>query len=287
MRQLTVVSGKGGTGKTTVVAAFAALANNAVMADCDVDAPDLHLILNPTIREEIEFTGLKLAHVDHGKCTECGLCYEHCRFGAIIEQDYDIIEQRCEGCGVCAFVCPEEAIELRDRISGVAYVSDTRFGTMSHARLNAGEEASGKLVALVRTNARALAEKEGKDLILIDGPPGIGCPLISSLAGTDLALVVAEPTVSGVHDLGRIIEVTEHFGVRASVCINKYDLSHDKTSEIEAYCENNGVPLVGLIRYDNVTTEAMIEKKSVIEYSDSGISKEIRNVWTKVMEVLA
>lgn len=286
MRQLTVVSGKGGTGKTTVVAAFAALADNAVMADCDVDAPDLHLILDPTIREEMEFTGLKLAHIDPGKCTECGLCYEHCRFKAI-EEDYSIIEQRCEGCGVCAFVCPEEAIELGDRVSGVAYISETRFGTMSHAKLKAGEEASGKLVALVRNNARALAVKEGKDLILIDGPPGIGCPLISSLAGTDLALVIAEPTVSGVHDLGRIIEVTKHFGVRASVCINKFDLSDDKTSEIETFCKNNGVPLVGRIRYDNVTTEAMIEKKSVIEYSDSEISKEIRSVWTRVLEVLA
>jgi len=286
VRQLTVVSGKGGTGKTTLVAAFASLAENAVMADCDVDAPDLHLILNPTIKEEMEFTGLKLAHKNPEKCTECGLCQEHCRFEAI-DQDFNIIDQRCEGCGVCVFVCPEEAIELRDRVSGVAYISDTRFGPMSHAKLGAGEEASGKLVALVRNNARIMAEREGRDLIIIDGPPGIGCPLISSLAGTDLALVIAEPTVSGVHDLGRIVEVTEHFDVGAAVCVNKSDLSDAKTKEIEAYCEKKGLPLVGRLSYDNVTTKAMIEKKSVIEFSDGRFSKEVREVWGNVMKVLA
>ncbi len=285
MRQLTIVSGKGGTGKTTLAAAFASLATNAVMADCDVDAPDLHLILEPTIIQEIKFTGLKLAHKDKEKCVECGLCYEHCRFGAI-DRDYDIIEQRCEGCGVCAYVCPEEAIEMKERTSGVAYISDTRFGPMSHARLNPGEEASGKLVALVRNGARTLAEREGRDLIIVDGPPGIGCPLISSLAGTDLALAVAEPTVSGLHDLGRIVEVARHFEIRAAVCINKYDLSETKTREIEVFCEKNGLPLVGNLPYDDVTTKAMIEKKNVIEYSDGDFSKEVRKVWDNVMEVL-
>ncbi len=286
MRQVTVVSGKGGTGKTTLVAAFASLATNAVMADCDVDAPDLHLILEPIIKDRVVFSGLKLAHKDQEKCVECGLCFEHCRFGAI-DQDYEINERRCEGCGVCVFVCPEAAIELRERTSGVAYVSDTRFGPMSHAELNPGEEASGKLVALVRNGARTLAERDGRDLIIIDGPPGIGCPLISSLAGTDLALAVAEPTVSGVHDLERIVEVAKHFGIEAAVCINKSDLSDVKTREIEVYCEKNGLPLVGSLPYDDVTTKAMIEKKNVIEYSDGRFSKEVRKVWDNVMEVLA
>jgi len=281
MKQITIISGKGGTGKTTLTAAFAALADNAVLADCDVDAADLHIILNPQIRNTFDFFGLKLALKDEDKCTQCGECRTHCRFDAI-DEDLNIIEDRCEGCGVCEFVCPADALHLSDRISGYAYLSDTRFGPMAHAVLNTAQEGSGKLVAMVRSYAKLLADKYNKDLIIIDGPPGIGCPVISAITGVDLVLIVTEPTMSGIHDLKRILDVSLHFDIDAVVCINKYDINTENARSIEKYCEERGVKVVGKIPYDEIPTKAMIRGQSVIEFSDGIFSDNIRGIWDNI-----
>lgn len=281
MKQLTVISGKGGTGKTTLTAAFASLAENAVFADCDVDAADLHLILKPEIKQTQVFTGLKLAVLDNSRCIECGRCIEHCRFDAI-DEFFNVINDSCEGCGVCEFVCPENAVHLDDRNSGYAYISDTRFGPMAHARLRTAEEASGKLVMLVRNNARILAHENGKDLIIIDGPPGIGCPVIAAISGVNLVLIITEPTLSGINDMERILNVAQHFKIPAVVCINKYDINIENTEKIEDHCHENGIPVVGRLPYDNITTMAMIAGKNVIEYSDGDFSKNIKDIWNNV-----
>jgi len=283
MKQLAIISGKGGTGKTTLAAAFASLAENAVLADCDVDAADLHLILKPEIKETIEFSGSKIASKDEEKCIQCGKCKEYCRFDAI---DGEIIEDRCEGCGVCEYVCPEGAITLIERKSGFAYISDTRFGPMSHAVLNTAEEASGKLVALVRNNARILAKKYGKDLIIIDGPPGIGCPVISAVSGADLVLIVTEPTLSGIYDMERILGVANHFNIPAVVCINKFDINPGNTQLIEKYCDENGLEVVGKIPYDETPTKAMIQEKTIIEFSDNEFSNNVKNIWENIRRKL-
>lgn len=286
MRQLTVISGKGGTGKTSITGAFASLAKNAVLADCDVDAADLHLILKPDINTTRGFHGLELASVDIDKCTKCGKCYEHCRFGAI-DKEINIHKESCEGCGVCEYVCPVDAIKMVERDSGFIYISNTRFGPMSHAMLKTAEEASGKLVTIVRENASEIADKKKKDLILIDGPPGIGCPVISSISGVDLVLIVTEPTLSAIHDLERILGVADHFNIPAAVCINKYDINKDNTEKIQKYCDNNNIPVVGKVAYDEIVTDAMIKEKTIIEYSaDSELSNEIKKMWKRVEEKL-
>lgn len=286
MKELTVISGKGGTGKTTFAAAFASLERDAVIADCDVDASNLHLVLDPEIYETQEFSGLKVAIKDDEKCTQCGECLEHCRFDAITE-DFTIMPERCEGCGVCEYVCPEDAIRLVDRRSGYAYLSRTRFGPMSHAKLNTAEEASGKLVAVVRDNAKKLANESGSELILIDGPPGTGCPVIAAIAGVNLVLIVTEPSISGKMDLERILGVASHFSIPAIVCVNKFDINTDNTRDIEAYCKEQGAEVVGKLPYNNITTEAMIQRKTVIEYSDGSFSQEVEKMWKRVKEALA
>jgi len=219
VKELTVISGKGGTGKTSITAAFAALAKDAVFADCDVDAADLHLILKPSIKKTIKFQGLKIASIDKNICIDCKKCHDSCRFHAI-DEDIQLINESCEGCGVCAYVCPVDAVTMVDRDSGYAYRSETRFGPMAHAVLHTAEEASGKLVTVVRNNASDLAKQHKKNLILIDGPPGIGCPLIASISGVNLVLIVTEPTLSAIHDLERILGVAQHFHIPAVVCIS-------------------------------------------------------------------
>jgi len=281
IKQMCVISGKGGTGKTTIAASFASLAGNAVISDCDVDAPDLHLILKPEIKEKMEFVGSKSASINE-RCTRCGICEEECRFNAIDLKNLSVNPILCEGCGLCEFLCPEGAITLNDRISGYAYLSETRYGPMSHAKLNIAEEASGKLVTLVRENARALAEKYGRENIIIDGPPGIGCSVIASLSGVDLALIVTEPTVSGIHDLERILGVANHFGILSVVCINKYDLNEDNIKKIERHCQKNKVKVVGKISFDPIVTEAMVAGKPVVEFSDDGAAKEIKELWESI-----
>lgn len=277
IKQLLVISGKGGTGKTTLVGSFAALAKNAVIADCDVDAPDLHLILKPKILETQPFKGSKMAIKDDSKCIECGKCGEVCRFNAI--EDLKIDSIRCEGCGACVYVCPTEAIKLEEKISGYAYISETRYGPMAHAKLRIAEEASGKLVTVVKENAKKLTEKYNKELIIVDGSPGIGCPVIASLAGVDLALIVTEPTISGIHDLERILDVANHFKVRSVVCVNKYDINKENTNRIEDFCRKKWVEVAGRIPYDPVVTKAMIAGKTLIEFSDGKASIDIKKIW--------
>jgi len=281
-----MLSGKGGTGKTTITASFAELAHDIVIADCDVDAPDLHMLLHPEIMKTQEFKGPKLAVIDRTKCIECGLCQNSCRFGAI-NANLKIDPFSCEGCGVCVIVCPEEAITLQERISGYAFISKTKYGTMSHARLNPGEANSGKLVTLVRQNARQIAEKEICNLILIDGPPGIGCPVIASVTGVDAGLIVTEATMSGIHDLHRALQLLNHFKISPLVCINKYDINRENTEKIVSFCENNKVYVVGRIPFDPIVTEAMVAGKTVVKHSpENVVSQEIENTWKRVLSAL-
>ena len=282
MKQLTVISGKGGTGKTSITAAFASLAKNAVFADCDVDAADLHLILKPNVIKTMVFHGLKIASVNKEECTACKKCYEYCRFSAI-DEEINIVNESCEGCGVCEQVCPVDAIKMVDRDSGFSYISETRFGPMAHAMLKTAEEASGKLVTVVRNNAKALSEEKKKDLIIIDGPPGIGCPVIASITGVDLVLIITEPTLSGIHDLKRIYDVACHFKIPAIVCINKFDVNLDNSKKIEDYCTSNKIPVVGKLPYDLIMTKAMVEEKSIVEFSnESSLCDGIIDMWEEI-----
>jgi len=282
LRQIAIVSGKGGTGKTSVVASLAALANGlAVIDDCDVDAPDLHLILRPAVRGRREFLGMKMAVIDESRCTKCGSCEEHCRFGAV--RDFQIDPALCEGCGICSLVCPSGAVTMRDRLSGYAYISDTRFGPMVHAELFPGEEASGKLVAMIREMARDLAKSQEKDLVLIDGSPGIGCPVIATLTGVDLALVVTEPTISGEHDLERILKVTEHFGIETEVCINKHDLNQEATQRIENLCQERGIKVAGTLPFDPKVVEAMVLGEPVVLLGGPA-AEGIKDLWRACSE---
>lgn len=285
MKELVVVSGKGGTGKTSIVASFAALAKNKVMADCDVDAADLHLVLKPTVLEKHEFKSGKTAFIDKELCIECGRCLEVCRFEAISE-DFIINKLSCEGCGACVHFCPVDAIEFNDNLAGHWFVSDTRYGPMVHARLGIAEENSGKLVTLVRTKAKNLAENGNHSLLIADGSPGIGCPVIASITGTDLVLVVTEPTLSGLHDLRRIVDLTKHFSIPTVACINKADINQDMARDIEEVCNQLNVQVVGKMPYDSDVTKAQVAGVSVVEYSDGAISQEIRKMWDSLQQIL-
>ncbi len=283
IKEITILSGKGGTGKTSVTACLAVLAKNAVVTDCDVDAPDLHMLLNPEVLETQEFKASRVATIDHDTCVQCKKCEEHCRFGAITNQVVDPI--LCEGCGVCVYVCPLAAIKLEKRVSGQAYTSKTKYGLMSHALLNPGEENSGKLVALVRKNAKKIAETNNCDLIINDGPPGIGCPVIASVGGVDIGLIVVEPTLSGIHDMKRALEMLSHFKIPALVCINKYDLNTENSSSIEEFCKTNEIEVVGKIPFDSIVTEAMVAAKPVIEYAPkSSVSQAIKELWKNTIK---
>jgi MinD superfamily P-loop ATPase len=286
MKQLTILSGKGGTGKTTITASFATLARNAVVADCDVDAPDLHILLHPKIVKTQEFKGSKLAVIDETICVKCGLCREKCKFNAITE-NFQIDPISCEGCGVCFFVCPANAIMLTERVSGRAYISETKYGFMAHALLNPGESNSGKLVTLVRQNAKMLAEKEHSDLVIIDGSPGIGCPVIASVTGVDAGLIVTEPTMSGIHDLERVLRLLGHFNVRPFVCINMHDINDENTKRIADFCGENGIEVVGKIPFNPIVTEAMVNEKPIIEYApESEVTKRIIGMWKRTVSAL-
>jgi len=233
----------------------------------------------------MNFHGLKIASIDKSLCIDCKKCYVYCRFNAI-DTEINLIKGSCEGCSVCAYVCPVNAIKMIDRDSGFAYISETRFGPMAHAVLNTAEEASGKLVTVVRNNAKHLAEEKQKDLVIIDGPPGIGCPVISSITGVNLVLIVTEPTLSAIHDLERILGVAQHFHIPSVVCINKSSINAENTSKIEQYCEKNNILIVGKLSYDTTITQAMIHERSVIEFSDGQLSHDIREMWNKILEVL-
>ncbi|MBM4043830.1 MAG: 4Fe-4S dicluster domain-containing protein [Planctomycetes bacterium] len=293
MKEMLVISGKGGTGKTSLVASFAALANGKVLADCDVDAADLHLVLEPTVMRRETFTGGKKARILPAQCTACGKCQELCAFDAVrvdvnkdTGQTHRIDPFSCEGCGLCVRFCPGQAIEFKDAASGEWFISRTRFGPMVHARLAPAAENSGKLVTVVRNHAREVAEKEGLGLILVDGAPGIGCPVIASLSGVDLALIVTEPTLSAFHDFERVRRLTRHFEVQTLVCINKHDLNPELTEEIERRARASGTRVAGLIRYDRAVTQAQIVKKSVPEFTDGPVTEDIRAVWEVVSDAL-
>jgi len=296
MTELVVVSGKGGTGKTSIVASFAALAKNAVLADCDVDAADLHLVLDPVIQRREEFSGGKRARIEPDQCTGCGKCREVCRFGAVspdgpansrLEKTFRIDPIACEGCGVCAWFCPEKAIDFAAAVNGEWYVSETRHGPMVHAKLGIAEENSGKLVSTVRQEARKIAHEHKCDLIIIDGSPGIGCPVIASITGASLLLVVTEPTVSGMHDLNRVADLAKHFGVPGLVCVNKWDLNPEVTAAIEAEAVNRALAIAGRVRYDRSVTEAQIHRQSVVEYQADGCAEDVRALWHTVHLELA
>jgi MinD superfamily P-loop ATPase len=286
MKEITVISGKGGTGKTTIVASLAALANRPVLADCDVDAADLHLILSPRIRETFEFRSGHEAIIRPELCDCCDTCLALCRFGAIRREEptpgevsFSVDPAACEGCGVCVRFCPFRAIEFPVRDCGEWFVSKTRFGPMVHARLRPGAENSGKLVSVVRKNAKGIAANENKEMILVDGPPGIGCPVIASLTGVSHALIVTEPTRSGEHDLERVLSLASHFGVPAAVCVNRWDLNPEMTFQIEAKARSRGAEIVGRIRYDSSVTAAQVEGQAIVERSGSPAARDIQEIW--------
>jgi MinD superfamily P-loop ATPase len=293
---LTIISGKGGTGKTSLVACFAALASQnrgVVLADCDVDAANLHLLLSPQVERREEFWSGKTASIDPELCTACGECLEQCRFDAIVPpkqddqtQAYRVDPINCEGCSVCAEVCPVEAVNMQENMCGEWFVSHTRFGPMVHARLGIGEENSGKLVTTVRKEAEEIAKAQARDIILVDGPPGIGCPVIASITGTDAILCVTEPTLSGLSDLERVGELAEHFNINMAVCINKYDLNPEVSANIEDYCRKHDMKLAGKIRFDQDITEAMVKGKTLIEYQPGETADEIKKVWNQVEKIL-
>ncbi len=306
MKELVVISGKGGTGKTSLAASLAALASSAVLVDCDVDAADLHLVLEPQIEQEVDFSGGNTAVLDAEKCTGCGRCRDVCRFDAIrkakkeeprpgagVEDEnksprhyvrsFEVIGYKCEGCGVCARVCPEKAIRMVPAVNGQWFKSQTRHGPMVHARLGVAEENSGKLVSLIRKEAQILADELKKEWIIIDGSPGIGCPVIASITGADLVVVVTEPTQSGMHDLERVAELTSHFGIETLICINKWDINPDMTLDIEDWALEKGLAVAGRLGYDRAVTKAQMEKLSVVEYDKNcRISREIMDVWKEI-----
>ena len=281
MPEILVISGKGGTGKTSLTAAFAHLAQEQVICDLDVDAPDLHLLLRPQHQRVEEFISGHEAVIDPQRCSDCGLCQKMCRYRAIerVEGLPRVIPNRCEGCKVCVHFCPEQAIDFPQSHCGTWYISQTRFGPMVHARLLPGAENSGHLVALLRDQAKELAQNQGRRTIICDGTPGIGCPVISSLSGTDLAVVVTEPTPSGRHDLERVMELCRHFRVPAAVIINKADLNPDQSREIEAYCRREEITLAARLPFDPAMTQAMLEGKAITEYQDNGLAGRIGQAW--------
>jgi len=286
VKELVVISGKGGTGKTSLMAAFASLAENKVLCDADVDAADLHLLMDPDIKESHDFQGGGIAIINPNNCTQCGLCRDLCRWNAISEA-FEVDPIECEGCGVCVDFCPEEAIDFPIKTCGEWFISNTRFGPMVHARLGIAEENSGKLVALVRQEAKKLAEKNELDLLITDGPPGVGCPVIASLGGASAVLVVAEPTVSGLHDMERVAQLAAHFKVPGMVCVNKFDLNLDQTEAIEKLAKDNNMTIVGRVPFDPVVTESMVQGQTVLEYvGNSEIKSSISEIWRNIRNQL-
>ena len=284
MKELVVISGKGGTGKTSIMAAFASLAKNKVLCDADVDAADLHLLMDPEIKKRYDFQGGGIAVIDPDKCTQCGLCRELCRWEAISEA-FEVDPIECEGCGVCVDFCPEQAIDFPLNTCGQWFISDTRFGPMVHARLGIAEENSGKLVTLIRQEAKKLAEKYKLDLILTDGPPGVGCPVIASIGGATGLLIVTEPTVSGLHDMERVAQLADHFKVPGMVCVNKFDLNTDQTQAIEKLAKEKNITVLGRIPFDPVFTKSMVQGKTIFEYNtESIVGQAVKQIWKKIIE---
>lgn len=288
MKEIVIISGKGGTGKTSITAAFAALApHNTTLADCDVDAADMHLLLAPVARQTHPFMSGHSAEIVAEQCTQCGICVPLCRFDAIDDSDsIQVLPSACEGCGVCVHECPHNAITFNEQRCGEWYQSDTRFGSLVHARLDIGAENSGKLVSLVRKQARKLAEAEASEMILVDGPPGIGCPVIACVTGADAVCIVTEPTCSGQHDLQRLLTLTKHFSIPTFLAINKWDINPEMTANIQHEAMQQGVKLLGTIPYDSAVTAAQVAAQTVIERNDNPASTAITEVWNNLCHYL-
>ena len=293
MKEIVVISGKGGTGKTSIVASFAVLAERKVLADCDVDASDLHLLLEPRIQTSGEFRGGKRAVIRQEDCVACGACLARCRFDAVRmdgdqagESTFTIDPISCEGCGVCVHFCPVKAIDFSEQVNGEWFVSETRGGPMVHARLGIAEENSGKLVSVVRDKARTIAKEDGCDYVIIDGPPGIGCPVIASISGADIVVIVTEPTLSGAHDLERVADVAKHFNIPATVCINKYDINRAQADAIIENSQSRDLPVIGKIRYDDAITKAQVAKQAVVEDASGPVVDDIKALWSQVVLML-
>jgi MinD superfamily P-loop ATPase len=284
-KQITIISGKGGTGKTTFTAGLAYLTRGkAVLADADVDAPDLHLIFNPEKQSKEKLMISKKVKRDEEKCTRCGLCEASCRYDAITTDTIHYF--KCEGCGLCTHICPEEALELEQIFSANLYQSNTRFGPFVHVDMAIGEGTSGRIVSEVRKKAQSIGEKQSLDYIIVDGSPGIGCPVIASITGVDLAVIVVEPTLSGTHDLERVIGITKHFKVKPVVCINKHDLNSQITNEIITYCNESNIDVIGKITFDEAVPQSIVAGKSIFEIKYNKVADEIKNIWNKIEDIL-
>lgn len=284
--EIAIISGKGGTGKSSISAAFATIGNEVVLVDCDVDAANLYLLFNPVNEEESVFVSGHKAVIDYDLCTSCGLCMNHCRFDAISERDDRTIisEISCDGCFLCSRICPEKAITMVANDKSMLYAGWFRNGRMVYGRLAPGEENSGKLVNVVREKAKQTAGKYRLDTIILDGPPGIGCPVISTITGVDKVVVVTEPTKAGLSDMKRAIEVVQKFNIPSFVIVNKYDLNQAMSRMIEEWCIGNNVTVAGMLPFDSQITEAMIEAKSIIEFNpESEISKQIVTIWNRIV----
>ncbi len=293
--ELVILSGKGGTGKTSVVGSLAALAENKIMVDCDVDAADLHLIVGGDIEQEHEFIAGSKAFIDVDQCTACNTCVAYCNFDAIkYEDDADtrfgvrfwVDQYSCEGCGVCRYFCPDQAIEFNPVVSGRWFISRTRLGTLIHARLGIAEGNSGKLVSVLRKTAQSMAESEGKSLIITDGPPGIGCPAIATITGADYVLIVTEPSQSALHDMDRTIQLISNFSIPTGVCINKFDINIELTEEIENHLKEKGIPVLARIPFDPLITKAQIAGKPFVEFTDNDTSRSLKSLWNRLREEL-
>jgi MinD superfamily P-loop ATPase len=280
-KQIVIVSGKGGTGKTVISAAFCAIAKNKIIVDADVDAADLFLLLNPTNKDIHKFSGGQKAVIDQNACDQCGNCYNSCRFGAI-HKNFIIDDVLCEGCGLCAKVCPNNAIKMQPSESGEWYISETTHGIFVHAKLGIAEESSGKLISLIKHKAIEIADKNSCDWIVIDGPPGIGCPAIAALGNSDCAVIVTEPTLSGLHDAKRVVELTKHFGLPTKFIINKYDLNQNMSEEIEKFCHTNQIEIIGKIMFDESVVQSIINGQTIIDYENFEQKDILLSAWHKI-----
>ncbi|MEW6570697.1 MAG: ATP-binding protein [Nitrospirota bacterium] len=281
MKQIVIISGKGGTGKTVLTASLAALATNKVIVDCDVDAADLHLLLHPEIKERHEFRSGVTARINAEICEQCGQCISVCRFEAINE-NFTVDPISCEGCRICSYVCPAGAITLEENVSGEWFISRTKYGPLVHAKLVIAEENSGKLVTQVRQSAKEMAEKEGRDYVIIDGPPGIGCPVIASITGVDLAVIVTEPTLSGIHDMERVAQVSKHFGVPTKVVINKYDINPANSEEIIELCRKQDMEVVAQLPFSRKVSESIVQGLPLVEFCSDGIAQAVSSLWERI-----
>lgn len=288
MKEIVVISGKGGTGKTSIASSIFALSKNSVAVDCDVDAADMFIVLDPEIFRKSDFYSGRVAVIDNNKCTNCGICRELCRFDSIsVRSGVHFIDgNECEGCKVCVEFCPEKAIDFIERLCGEWFASNTRFGPFVHAKLGIGAENSGKLVTVVRNEAKRIAVEKKADFIIVDGPPGIGCSVIASVTGADVVLIVTEPTMSGFHDLKRVMSLTKHFKIKTAVVVNRWDVNSEMTDKIEEFSEIEGAVVAGRVSYSSDFTDAQIMRKTVVEFNKRTAYSEINSIWEELLNLI-